>query len=251
MNAVLLTLFLIGIIIFLILLIVGRRKIIRHSGFVAVFFLFYFVDNLTIALTNHFPELQFVPNHVWNEFLVCGWSGKLYSILITLSLLYIFRSLLSLNEVGITLHQGKGSFIPSVGIIMAIGFWSYFTGSRSPQGNFDIATLTYLSVLPGLNEELVYRGVLPVCLGRLFPNNWSLASTKVGWSIIITTILFGLLHGLWVDDHFKVHIEIIWVRNAFISGFIFAWLRERTGSLFMPIVAHGVWDFFLFLPRMI
>ena len=250
MEAALLTLFLIGFITFLILLIVGGGKIIRTYRFVVIFFLFYFVDNLVIALANHFPSLQFMPNHIWNGFLVCGWSGKIYSILITLILLYVFRPILSHNEVGITFQQENGSIIPATGIVVIIVLWSYFVGARFPEGGLSIATLIYLAILPGMNEELVYRGVLPACLERLFPKNWILASAKVGWGTVITTVLFGLLHGVWLDDHFEFHFEVFWIRNALVSGFTFAWLRERTDSLIMPMIAHGAWDFFLFLPRM-
>jgi membrane protease YdiL (CAAX protease family) len=77
------------------------------------------------------------------------------------------------------------------------------------------------------------------------------ASARIGWAIVIPTVMFGLLHGLWLDEHFKLHLEVIWIRSALLSGFIFAWLKERTGSLIMPTLAHGTWDFFLFLPRMI
>lgn len=251
MKSTLLTQLLIGLIAFLTLLVIGKREIIHHNRFIVIFFLFYFVDNLAIALANQFSSLQFIPNHLWGGFLICGWSGKVYSILITLILLYVFRSFLLLNEVGLSLKQSDGSLIPSAGIILIIALWSAFVGSHAPQGDFDIATLVYLAIMPGLNEEFVYRGILPACLDRLFSKNWTLASAKIGQSIVIMTMLFGLLHGLWLDDHFEIHIEIIWIRNALLSGFIFAWLRERTGSLIMPIVAHGAWDFFLFLPRMI
>jgi uncharacterized protein len=251
MKGILLTLFMIGLIIFIFLMLIGRRALPRHYRFVAIFFLFYFIDNLAVTFANHFPQLQFVPNHLWSGFLLCGWSGKSYSILLTLILIYFFRSVLSFRETGISLQHNEGSLIPSAGIILMITFWSSFVGSRSPRGDFDMTTLVYLSIMPGLNEELVYRGVLPACLDRLFPKSWIWASAKVGWSTIITTVLFGLLHGLWLDDQFEFHVEITLIRNAILSGFIFAWLKERTGSLIMPIIAHGVWDFFLFLPRMI
>ena len=44
----------------------------------------------------------------------------------------------------------------------------------------------------------------------------------------------GLLHGFWLDDSFRVHIEMIAVWNTTISGFIFAWLKQATGSL-LPV----------------
>lgn len=251
MASALLTQSLIGLIIFLILFIIGKKETICHCKFISVFFLFYFMDNLVISLVNRFLGLQFVPNHVWGGFLVCSWSGKVYSIAVTLILMYLFRSFLSFGEVGISREQNAGSLIPSAGILLSIAVWSSFVGSHFPEGDLDIATLVYLAVMPGLNEELVYRGVLPACLDRIFPKNWTFASAKIGWGAVISTILFGLLHGLWLDDHLVYHIEIVWIRNALFSGFIFTWLRERTGSLIMPIIAHGVWDSFLFLPRMI
>jgi membrane protease YdiL (CAAX protease family) len=175
----------------------------------------------------------------------------MYSIFIMLLLLHLFRPVFTDCEVGLSLQQSKGSLLPSAIIILMIAFWSSFVGSKSPPGAFDPPTLIYLAVMPGLNEELVYRGILPVCLGRLFPMGWNVASARIGWTIVIPTVMFGLLHGLWLDEHFKLHLEVIWIRNALLSGFIFAWLKERTGSLIMPTIAHGTWDFFLFLPRMI
>jgi len=168
-----------------------------------------------------------------------------------ISALYSIRSVLPFEEVGLTLRQHQGSIVPSLVIIFLIALGSSAIGGLSPKGKFDSGLLLYLAILPGLNEELVYRGVLPACMDKLFPKNWIFVSAKVGWSAIIATVTFGLLHGLWLDDHYKLHVEIIWIRNAVLSGFIFAWLRERTGSLIVPILAHGAWDFFLFLPRMI
>jgi hypothetical protein len=251
MKTVIATLLLIAVITFLIIAMIGRKETVHHHKFIALFFLFYFIDNLAITLANRFPEVQLIPNHVWGGFLICSWSGKMYSVFIMLLLLYLFRPVFNDYEVGLSLQQSKGSLLPSAVIILAITLWSSFVGSKSPPGAFDPPTLIYLAVMPGLNEELVYRGILPVCLGRLFPANWNVASARIGWAIVIPTVLFGLLHGLWVDEHFKLHLEVIWIRNALLSGFIFAWLKERTGSLIMPTIAHGTWDFFLFLPRMI
>jgi len=79
MKAVWLTLLLISSLTFLILVIVGKQAIFQHSKLIAAFFLFYFVDNLSIIITNHFPILQLIPNHLWENYLLCGWSGKVYS----------------------------------------------------------------------------------------------------------------------------------------------------------------------------
>lgn len=251
MKAVTATLLVIAAATFLIIAMIGRKETVHYGKFIGLFFLFFFIDNLVITLTNRFSEVQLIPNHVWGGFLICSWSGKIYSIFIVLLLLRLFRPILNGSEVGLSLQHSQGSLFPAAVIILMIAFWSSFVGSKAPQGAFDIPTLLYLAVMPGLNEELVYRGILPVCLGRLFPASWNVAYARIGWAILIPTILFGLLHGLWLDQQFNLHLEVVWIRNALLSGFIFAWLKERTGSLIMPTIAHGAWDFFLFLPRMI
>ena len=47
------------------------------------------------------------------------------------------------------------------------------------------------------------------------------------------------------------HIELIALRNATVSGLVFAWPRARTGSLVTQVIAHGLEDFLFFLPRMV
>lgn len=73
----------------------------------------------------------------------------------------------------------------------------------------------------------------------------------MGCGVLVTSLLFGLLHGIWIDKNMSIQVDLIGLRNAILSGFIFAWLRERTGSLLTPIIAHGLEDMFFFLPRMI
>ncbi len=235
----------------LLMILVGRRDVFRFHRQMALFFGVYLVDNLAIALTNHFPQLQILQNHVWGGFLLWGWSGKLYSIVLVLILVCLSQGLVSWRDAGLTLQQYLGSLAPSLVLLFLTAAAMSVWGSMFPKGESDPGLLLYLAILPGLNEELVYRGVLPACLTRAFGKPWSLASARFGCSILIPTFMFALLHGVWFDGAFVLHVDMVLIRNALISGVLFAWLRERTGSLIMPILAHGAWDFFFFLPRML
>lgn len=227
------------------------KRVLAAKSLVSLFFLVYFTDNLVMVLTNRYRSLQLVRSHVWEGFLVCNWSGKLYSILFVLALPYLFRTRLSRDDVGLTFGQKEGSLLPSVVVAAVLGAWAYFVGVSSPKGQRDVEVLAYLAIMPGLNEELVYRGALLGILDRIMPGRVRLLGALVGWGIVITSLLFGLLHGFWLDANLAVHADAIALRNATISGFIFAWLRARTGSLVMPVIAHGVQDFLFFLPRMV
>jgi membrane protease YdiL (CAAX protease family) len=166
-------------------------------------------------------------------------------------LIYITRRIVSLEEAGFTLRQDKGSLLPSILVILALASWTTFIGIRSPQGSFDLAVLIYLAIMPGVNEELVYRGYLLGLLNKLMPSRVNIFGAWMGWGALATSLLFGLLHGFQFQPDFSLQLDVIAIENSFISGLIFAWLRERTGSLVRPVIAHGLEDFLFFLPRMI
>jgi hypothetical protein len=60
-----------------------------------------------------------------------------------------------------------------------------------------------------------------------------------------------LLHGFRVEPGFKVHIQWFPILFSSMNGFLFAWQKERTGSLLIPVLTHGVVDFFNLLIRMV
>lgn len=251
MVETLLTLLCISLFIFVLLILIRRRSIFTYLALLALFFVVFFIDNLIIVIANRFSGLQIIPNTIWEGYLILGWSGKLYSIVFMILLLYLTRELLSKDDVGLTSRQIPGSILPACIVILFLAAWAFFVGVSSPKGKFDLPTLAYLAIMPGLNEELVYRGILLAILIKIIPGNLKLLGAPIGWGIIVTSLLFGLLHGFGFDTNLAVHIEVIALRNATISGLIFAWLRARTGSLVMPFIAHGLEDFLFFLPRMV
>ena len=251
MTATFLTKIVIAAFVLIILVLITGKRILHYKIYLAVFLIVFFADNFLMVFTIQYRSLQLIPVHTWEGFLICNWSGKLYSIIFTLTLLYFTRKMLTWDEIGLTLHQKMGSLLPSAILILFLAGWATLVGVSSPKGGFDAKTLVYLAIMPALNEELVYRGCLLGILDRLMPARVNLLGAWIGWGAFVTAILFSLLHGFWFNNNLSIHFDVIALRNSFISGFVFAWLRERTGSLVMPVFAHGVEDFLFFLPRMV
>jgi membrane protease YdiL (CAAX protease family) len=228
----------------------GLRTIWNKSRLVLLFLAILLLDNLVIILTNNMDPWQIVPNHIWGGFLLCVWSGKLYSIVLMLGLAYLLRDILPRTGIGLRVKQAAGSVWPSLAVITILTAWSLWIGFNAPKGPFDVETLFYLATMPGLNEELTYRGLLLGIANKLFPGRWKLFGAEFGWGVVVSAVVFGLLHGLWIDEGTGLQMNLVALRNATLSGLVFAWLRERTGSLLMPILAHGAEDVFLFAPRM-
>ena len=79
--------------------------------------------------------------------------------------------------------------------------------------------LIWLGLLPGLSEELLFRGVMLPALGLNMA------------AVIISSVLFGILHlsgsGQWP--------YVIW---ATVVGFALGYCALVTGNLVVPVIAH-------------
>jgi uncharacterized protein len=83
------------------------------------------------------------------------------------------------------------------------------------------ADLIWLGLLPGLSEELLFRGVMLSALGaNLF-------------ALIVSSIVFGLLH-------YSGTGQISYVIWATLVGLILGFSAIYTGNLLIPIVAHVI-----------
>ena len=99
----------------------------------------------------------------------------------------------------------------------------------------------FLLIMPGLAEELVFRGVYQSLLNRVFGKPWRLANAEFGWGLIITAILFAGSNGLVVVDprlhaHIVPHAAIAPIMLSLVSG----WVRERTNSVWPCVFGHNL-----------
>ncbi|GAB4524196.1 MAG: hypothetical protein Fur0018_07540 [Anaerolineales bacterium] len=113
---------------------------------------------------------------------------------------------------------------------------------RLPQAHNTITLpyLLYLATLPGLAEELAYRGVIQPQLNRLYNRPWRLWGAPLGWGWLITAILFWAMHawrntpGGGIAFYWQTLTMQLWI------GLALGWLRERTQSLWPGILAHNL-----------
>ncbi len=81
--------------------------------------------------------------------------------------------------------------------------------------------IIWLGLLPGLSEELLFRGVMLPALGLDMPG------------LLFTSLCFGLLHLSGIEQW----PYAVW---ATVVGFILGYSVLTTGNLLVPIVAHVV-----------
>ena len=167
-------------------------------------------------------------------------------------LLILIKKIITPDEIGLRLKQNENSIKFSLIFILFFLISALIVGFLSKKGSFDSRTLLYLAIMPGLNEELIYRGFLLGLLDKIFNRKYKLFGTNFGLGIFLISIVFGLLHGFHLTEDYKLQFDNI--SNIILTGtfgFIFAFIKERSGSLVFPIIAHSTIDFFHFLIRMI
>lgn len=191
----------------LILISFNREK--RNLKAIVIFFVFYILFNIVLVKPLKIEVLRLI-NGTYN------WTGKVYSVLFTILSYSILKKYLK-EENYFTVKQKAGfkklTFILIFAPLIVVVLMNIVFNSS----NFSVEDLLFQLSLPGVEEEMVYRGVLLKLLsvnlnkqfkmGRLYPGNSTL---------FITSILFGLAHGLTVDDNWN--ISIIYSNIVFIGS---------------------------------
>lgn len=96
----------------------------------------------------------------------------------------------------------------------------------------------------GFGEEFVFRGYIQSRLNQAFGRPMRMFGVQFGWGLIITSLLFGLFHAFNTYDPALGLVSLSWGWALFTAfgGLFFGILREKTGSLLAPGIAHGLPD---------
>jgi membrane protease YdiL (CAAX protease family) len=107
--------------------------------------------------------------------------------------------------------------------------------------NTDLPRAVYEASMPGLGEEIMYRGLMLMVLNEAFGRPWKLAGIEFGWGFVIISALFGIVHGIEVKTGAAFAVNFYWSAMIFpaATGVVLAWLRERTGSVWPSVLFHN------------
>ena len=186
-----------------------------------------------IAVTNLPPINGFRHLH-WH------WQACLLSVVLVLLLVRLVPAV-SLTSIGVTSRLRRGWLKPSIiALLIAVAVPAVFfaLGSRV---KLTTEGWIYLSLMPGLAEELVFRGVIQSLLNRVFPRSWYVAGARCGWGLVITAVLFAGANGL-VDVDAQLHPRIILHAGIapLLMSLVSGWVRERSDSIWPSVVGHNL-----------
>ncbi|MDH5833643.1 CPBP family intramembrane glutamic endopeptidase, BDIM_20840 family [Luteimonas kalidii] len=200
-----------------------------HPGWLAVALgLMLLRDALVLRGYGLVPEL--VTGSDWN------WTGK---VLATAGLLAVAAlPWFGMRRCGVTLRQAPGS----------AAAWWVFCGVAAliivlavvgRDGADDLETIAFQWTMPGIEEELFYRGVLLLALNRALDGGDDPPRLAgIGWGGVLASVAFGLGHALpWRDGAPAFDVMAFALTGG--PALLIAWFRARTRSLVLPVLAHN------------
>lgn len=165
-----------------------------------------------------------------------NWSGK--GLAIAGTLIVMSLPAFGWRRCGMTLDQGAHWRWPLgvlVGLILLIlGLSLYFGDGQAASAD----TIAFQWTMPGFDEELYYRGTLLLALNEAFRPRIRVLGAPIGYGGLLATFAFGLTHALSIRGG-EVSFDIMAMAMTGVPALILLWLRERTGSLLMPVIGHN------------
>lgn len=160
------------------------------------------------------------------------WRGALIMAGLQIALLFALGRLLkrkaTRNESGI--------------VVSAIMLTTYSSiAGKATIGNAISALLFYVLFL-GLGEEFLFRGYIQSRLNDAFGKPFQFYGVNWGWGIIITSLLFGLMHLLNIGSLAIGNWQLTpwWGFWTFFAGLTNGFVREKTGAIVAPTILHGL-----------
>jgi uncharacterized protein len=171
------------------------------------------------------------PGADWN------WAGKLAALIGTLAVMSL--PAFGWKRCGMTLDQGPrwgGAIVMFAGLTLLFFGLALSAADGKPD---DVETIAFQWTMPGLDEELFYRGTLLLALNEAFRARTNALGAPIGYGGVLTSILFGLTHALGFEAG-AVDFDLMTFAMTGGPSILLLWIRERTGSLLLPVIAHNI-----------
>ncbi|MDR7130863.1 membrane protease YdiL (CAAX protease family) [Algoriphagus sp. 4150] len=215
-------------IVFPIIILMLKDRNLETLKILSAFAIFYLLNAVLLNLPFVYSETRIINGH-WN------WSGKLYAILGSLVFLSLYRKF-PLSDYFLTLRQNKKFFIRGVFILSSILLINSIAAFSSATEALNIETLLFQFSMPGIDEEIAYRGIMLGLLLKVLKSN----SLILNPSVWITALLFGMAHGLFLSKDFDVIFKFQPFFLSFLYGLVWGWITIKSGSILLALISHNL-----------
>lgn len=169
-----------------------------------------------------------------------SWQAALLTTAGTLLVVSLTRGV-SFASIGVTSRLRPGWLKPSLVALLIAAAVPAVVFSLGSRVRLTGEGWAYLLVMPGLAEELLFRGLYQSLLNSALGRCWRLGGAHFGWGLLITSDLFAGANGLVaVDSQMHARIVLPAAIAPFLSSLVSGWVRERTNSVWPSVVGHNL-----------
>ena len=209
-----------------IILLTLKNRSLENLKILLAFSIFFMANGVLLYLPIEFDELRII-NGRWN------WTGKILAILGAIIFLLVYRKF-HLQDYFLTFKQHKKSLKSGIIAILVVFLVSTILNFKfnTPTSEWHTETILYQFTMPGINEEIAFRGIMLGLLVKILKPN-SIA-------MLITALLFGMAHGLFLNQNFELIFKSQPFFQTTIMGMIWAWVTIKTGSILLALLSHNL-----------
>ena len=140
------------------------------------------------------------------------------------------------ERLGLTLRQASGSVPWSMAGLAALVLLGLLPGGMEGAAGASPGATAWLYhlTLPGIEEELMYRGLLLSLFAAALGEN----GAGRAWAAVMATLVFALAHGITPGPE-GIGINFVMLGYTMVVGAILAAMRLRSGSLLLPALGHN------------
>jgi len=207
-----------------------KNKKLETLKVLSAFVIFFLINQISVNLPSISSELRiFNSNSNWN------WDGKIYTIISSILFLILYKKY-TLKDYFLTFNQENKFLQKGVLIIISLLILRITLMFFAPTKLLNLETLFYQFSMPGIGEEIAYRGIMLGLLTKILKSKNLILNSSV-W---VTAILFGLAHGFSLSSEFSITFNIQPFLRTMIYGLIWGWITIKSGSILLALISHNL-----------
>lgn len=198
---------------------------------VLIFVFIYIVYNMILRIPKFIPRFNIGKSY---------WTGKILGTIFGCLCFIIFKEYFTENNfftIMLKTENIKIVLLVSYLMILIFGIISLHYEKQISFKNKE--NLLFQLTMPGIDEEIMFRGILLGLLMSSLKNELLF----INLSLIIISILFGLVHGFTIDKNNKINFNRMSFIYTGIMGYVYGWITIETGSILLAIIIHNLYNF--------
>ncbi|MFT3811233.1 MAG: CPBP family glutamic-type intramembrane protease [Micropepsaceae bacterium] len=212
--------------------------------FALAFVALYFGDAVLLNLRDWSPWPP-VMGGAWN------WDGKAAALALALAAIVCLPAGVR-GEIGLARAPERGvrGRLWLIGLIV-VGIAAARTLAFSGHQPFDPETLAFQATMPGLHEELTFRGLWWVLLLPVLDGGRA-GQGRLPWgTLAVTTILFGSVHAIDLTPAGAFSFNALFFAATAVSGLLYGLLQAIGRCVWVPVIAHAAANLAIVLVQML